>query len=582
VLETPTLEYYIMLNKQTPAEQERVKAYQNQSASMTHVSRLEWWWVILFSSVLIALLTLPYIFYFGASANRPEDTTFMGTLYQPTEGAVYLGRIGDGRRGTWLFTLNHTSEPHTGALLQGYYQFWGHVARIFNFTPLITFHIARLISSLIMFLALYHLGATIWKRLRPRRMFFALLALGGGFGWLFSLLNPGQPANTLPVDLAIPEAIPFQSALFSAHFPVVIALVASLAAIFTAVFRPGFTTPPKWVNGGGSVIALTVFLLLIHPQSWLVMAVTLAAYVVIMFLRRRRLPKLELDWVLLMILPGLPILLYYFATFTQNAVMRQWNEQNLLPSPAPDKLIFGYGLLLLLALPGIWRAFRRFERDGDRLMIIWLVANLLFIYLPLNFQGRFAITLILPVGYFTVRALEDFWLPLLSDKLKPFAIAALFLLVIPSNVYAYVQPLTSAANTARGLEAGILLPSNYVQAVFWANRGLLTRQIMLAPEHVSLWIPAFSGLRVVYGHPTETLDAKQKQNELRAWYNNQTCDAAGNNCRPITEAECTDFLARYQVRYVLIQKPNYAPATCLPMLGAPANTFGDVAIYLVR
>ena len=33
---------------------------------------------------------------------------------------------------------------------------------------------------------------------------------------------------------------------------------------------------------------------------------------------------------------------------------------------------FPFALALIVALPGIYRAIRRFERDGDRVMLLWL------------------------------------------------------------------------------------------------------------------------------------------------------------------------------------------------------------------
>src|SRR5262249_40155063 len=129
-------------------------------------------------------------------------------------------------------------------------------------------------------------------------------------------------------------------------------------------------------------------------------------------------PELELRWVLLVILPAIPILAYYLLAVNSNPVFAGWNAQNSTPSPSPDKYILGYGLLLIVAIPGLWRGLRYFERDGDRFMLIWVIIMPLLLYAPFNLQRRLFIGLIIPIVYFAVRALEDYWF-YLFERRKP-------------------------------------------------------------------------------------------------------------------------------------------------------------------
>src|SRR5260221_5578282 len=106
---------------------------------------------------------------------------------------------------------------------------------------LLIFPIARLVTGFIMYISIYYLGSVIWPRLRPRRLFFSLLAIGSGLGWLFLVFfgrGSSLDAATLPSDLAIPESIPFYSTFVNPHFPLAIALTALLASMFVVVFRP--------------------------------------------------------------------------------------------------------------------------------------------------------------------------------------------------------------------------------------------------------------------------------------------------------------------------------------------------------
>jgi hypothetical protein len=46
------------------------------------------------------------------------------------------------------------------------------------------FHVARVFASLFMYVALYQLAASIWSRVRARRVFFVVASIGAGLGSL--------------------------------------------------------------------------------------------------------------------------------------------------------------------------------------------------------------------------------------------------------------------------------------------------------------------------------------------------------------------------------------------------------------
>src|SRR5690606_18586690 len=100
-------------------------------------------------------------------------------------------------------------------------------------------------------------------------------------------------------------------------------------------------------------------------------------------------PARLVRWLLALILPALPVAVYYFLAVASNEGLTIWNRQNVTETPPPLILIAGFGIPLLLALPGIFRAIRRFEHDGDRLILLWLACMVVAIYVPVNIQRRF-------------------------------------------------------------------------------------------------------------------------------------------------------------------------------------------------
>lgn len=541
----------------------------------TGITPSEWRWVIIFSGLLVAITLIPYAWAFASDA--PFDNwQFMGILPNPQDGATYLSKMKAGERGDWLFMLQYTPEPHQGAAINEFYLILGHLARITGIQPLLMYHIARLVMGFIMFVSLYYLGSVIWPRLRPRRLFFTVLAVGSGLGYLYLIFFPSQSVTgnpcfeCLPTDISMPEMIPFFSTYVNPHFPLAIALIAMLASMFVMVFRPGFNEQPTAGNGGFIVVLLSAGLAVVQPQGLVPIMAGLCVYLLILLIRTRRFPLMETNWVVLVLLPALPFLIYYLAVSRDNEALHIWNMQNNNPSPPVLNYLFGFGLPLLIALPGLWRGIRRFERDGDQFMLVWLIVNAILLYTPFNLQRRLAIGMIIPIVYFAVRALEDFWFHRIKSPLREAALVAVFVFMMPSNIIALLLPVYGVVNPIAGLTGYQLLLANQDNAVDWLNQNGRTGDIVLAPPQVGLWIPATGGLRVVYGHPFETLNAKEKFAEVSDWYAGQNCD---------------DLLQKYRVRYIVSDViTGSSPPTdrCYGKLGPPIASFDGVYIYTVK
>jgi hypothetical protein len=525
-----------------------------QARDAIHITPQEWRWVILFSVILISAAFIPFLWVAITGAGG-TDWQFMGVLNNYRDGATYLSKMVQGVQGEWLVRFQHTPEPHNGALIQVIYPTLGHLARLLNMSPIALFHAARVVASFIMYTALYHLGATIWMRVRTRRIFFVVLAIGSGLGWIYLALSQD---NNVP-DLSIPEIYPFFSSLVNVHFPLALACLALLASIVIVAFRPGCTDEPTVQNSGLAAALLSFFLSLLFPQALVPLGAALGAYVALRWLRERRASRRELQWLLVIALPALPIAAYYAALVAYNPSFAEWSRQNVTPAPNPLLLIIGLGIPLLMALPGIYRGVRRFEADGDQFMLLWLVVMIVVIYLPTNIQRRFAAGLMIPVAYFATRALEDFWFQHFSRRWR----YRLLMGVGPLITMSYVLILFLNIN----IILGPFLKRDYAAAFQWLKDHTASSTVVLAAEEVSIWLPGWTGAKVVYGHPFETLQAAAKKAEVRDWYSGQTTD-------------CNALLEKYRVRYVIFgsEEQLLGQTTCLSKLN-PVYAYGSVTIY---
>jgi hypothetical protein len=493
------------------------------SRDSIHITPAEWRWVVVVAVGLTVLAFVPFLWvaFSGASGSEWQ---FMGVLNNYRDGATYLSKMAQGMEGSWLVNFRHTPEPHTGVFIQALYPALGQLARLLRIPPIALFHAARVVASLVMYMALYYLGASIWMRLRTRRLFFLLVAFASGLGWLFSNGDVTYP------DLSIAEIYPFYSSLVNVHFPLSLACLAMLASILIIEFRPGATSDPRMGNEGLAAGLLSFSLSLLFPQALVPFGIAVGAYIAAFWVQKRKITMRELRWLLVVVLPAVPVAAYYAAIVSYNPVVAEWNRQNITAAPSPLIFVLGLGLPLLIALPGIYRAIRRFEADGDRLMLLWLAAMVVLMYLPTNIQRRFMAGMMIPIAYFATRSLEDFWFQYVNRRWRFRLLVAVIPLVTFTNL------LLLFLN--RDVAVGPFLARDYAITFQWLNQNTSPDSVILASEPVSVWVPSWVGARVVYGHPFETLNAVVKKQQVLDWYDGQTAD-------------CSDLITEYSVQYVI-------------------------------
>ncbi|MBZ0278379.1 MAG: hypothetical protein K8I60_19690 [Anaerolineae bacterium] len=536
-----------------------------QTHDPVYITPGEWRWVILVSTGLVLLAFLPFV-WVAASGSGGNQWQFMGILNNYRDGATYLAKMIQGSEGNWLTHFLHTPEDHNGAVLQIIYPALGYLARLTTISPIALFHAARVVASLIMYMTLYYLGATIWTRVRTRRVFLVLVAIGAGFGWL---LGPLTGDARFP-DLTIPEMFPFYSSAVNVHFPLALASLAIMMSVLIQTFRPGMDESPTINNGGLTVSLLSLALALLYPQALVPLLVALAIYIVLRFWSTRRFSLRELRWGLAVLLPVIPLGVYYALIVSLNPVIQTWNAQNVTPAPPPLILILGLGLPLVMAVPGFWRAIRRFEPDGDQMMLLWLVAILVLLYFPTNIQRRFTAGMMIPLAYFGTRALEDFWFQRMSRPWR-YRLAALVVVVMSLSqllaVFAPVLPLTGG-HPERA--TGLFLQQDYRAAFDWLSHSVRPDMVVLASPNVSIWLPGWTGARVVYGHPFESMDAAAREKAVIAWYS----DPPPEDCDALLHTDT------YTVNYVLVgpQEKALGSAACAENLRLIAQ-LGSVAVY---
>jgi len=221
------------------------------------------------SAVALLLVNLPYLV--APSLTAPQSS-FSGFLLNPIDGHSYLAKIRQGAAEPLEFRLPYAAEPGDGALLFVYYLVLGRVGSRVGLAPLTMVHSARVLGAAAMFAATYLFVKRILAPGRAQWAAFGLALFGTGIGWL------AVPFGLTPVDLQVPEAIPFMTAYVNAHFPAAAALLLfSVTAIASSY--------PAWL-----IYLASLGLSLIQPFGSLTVGAALGAWALVEAIVRRKSP----------------------------------------------------------------------------------------------------------------------------------------------------------------------------------------------------------------------------------------------------------------------------------------------------
>jgi hypothetical protein len=504
-----------------------------------YIDRAEWRWVTLVSLTLIFFVFSPFLI-IAFQNPLQSHLQFMGALHDYTDSAADIARMRQGAEAELLLQFLYTPDEHSGALVHPIYALLGRLTVFAGQSPSTIYHVVRVFSALLMYLTIYHLGASIWVKVRTRRIFFIIASVGSGFGWLVALLT-GLPGGLIIPDLMIPQAFPIYASAANVHYPLTIACLALLASVLIPILRPGGATQPSPENGAAVAFMGSLLLAFIYPDALLPLGLAFIISVGVYWYSHRHISPYEWQWGLWLLVPALPVITYDILTAINNNVVAAWLRQRGYEVPSFPMLLIALGLPLLISIPGLIRAFRRFEADGDRFMLLWLLAMIILMYLPLQLNQYLIVGLMLPLAYFATRSIEDFWFTYIKRRFR----ARVYILVIPAIVLSHVMwlflPIFPLISGWHGMSK-TLLEQDYSSALLELNQRATPNDVILASPELSIWIPSWTGAHTVYGHPAETLDADARLADVRHWY--QASDSSDEICLALLED--------YHVDYVLV------------------------------
>lgn len=467
--------------------------------------------LLIFIAFYLILISLPFIYAWRAGG---ESHVFAGFLVNPVDGNTYLAKMRQGYCGEWTFTLPYSHEAGEGAFINMFYIFAGHLARITGWSLILTFHLLRVIGAVFLLLVLYQLCRQVFKEQSLFRTAFILAALGSGLGWA------ALAFGVITSDLWVAEGYPFLASFTNPHFPFGMALQLWLLTDLTK-------------DNGGWVkyikIALaSLALALISPFGLVVVLAVGGGLVVWRLIEREGWQPLMSKWAA-MIIFGVPLLAYYYWISHTHPVLAVWSVQNLTVTPPWWDLLISFSPAVLFAIPGIWLAVK----DNDRvknMLAVWLVVCIILVYLPFSLQRRFLHGLYLPIALVAVIAVRG--LSGMGDKTRSRLTTALLFLSLTGSALIILMGF----NGVRTLDSRLYLTQEEHKALRWVDANLPEDSLFLASPDSGLFLPAYSRVRVLYGHPYETVHADRLKAAVQQAYSG--------------EISLSELMAKYPVDYV--------------------------------
>ncbi|MDH4136986.1 MAG: hypothetical protein OEW09_09785, partial [Anaerolineae bacterium] len=358
-------------------------------------------WVLLWSTLIVGLTCLPYLY---AYLVAPDDMQFTGLLSNPMDGNSYLAKMRQGAQGSWLFHLPYTSEDHDGAFIFTYYLFLGRFSALLGLPLILTYHLARVVNSFVLLFVAYSSLSHFSLDGGARRAVFLLIGFSSGLGWL------AVPFNVFAPDLWVPEAITFYSIFANPHFPLAVALMLLTFVFVLAPLQADSEDgqPKAWSSvGRDSILAGLSSLLLAIVQPFCIVTVysVLGGYFILRLLKERRLPWSEILRGVAVGAATAPIIAYDYYVYTFNPILHAWSDQNVTPSPPLWEYVLAYGLVLALAVGGAVLAIRR-RSKADLFLLAWIIVNGLLLYAPFSLQRRLVTGLHVPLCVLAAMALS--------------------------------------------------------------------------------------------------------------------------------------------------------------------------------
>jgi len=490
-------------------------------------------WLCGVAVALVVLCGLPYVL---SALFGPPDLLRMGTFWFSRDFSQYQATMREGaHQASWLVHDHFSVEPHAAVLMYPLYVAAGKFAAVVGINDLTIFAILEWLGRFAILAATYLFASTFLSDHRQRRLavLLSLFTLGLD-AWLapLRLLLEGMGvhvlANLLPETInPYLEVSSFGVLLSAPHLMLGLALTLVCAPLYLRAVRGG----RMWLALLGLAV---VGLSLVHSFNTPVLVSVLVVHA--LMTGRRAWPAAAVAGLAAAPMAIYSLLLYQTDPFWSGT----YSAQNLMPAPTPWSLPFDFGLVLLAA-PLAWSVVRRWPIEHRRLILLWIGLGLLWMYVPVAYQRRFAfgvqpaLAVLAGVGLVELNT----WLRVhrIGAVRRRLVNYGVLLAAVSTALLVYVS-LLAGALINRPAEVYLWSRPEAAAATWLGHNSTAADVVLASTEYANPLAGAIDG-RVVHGHIVATLHSAHKAALVQRFF--------GSDASP---AERQQLLAESQATFV--------------------------------
>jgi hypothetical protein len=542
---------------------------------------------LLLSAIVLAWTQLPTAWAMRSEllGHRPQHQ-FTGLLdHSAEDSATYLAWMRQAAEGRFLLEDRYTAEPHPRNYVNLFFWSLGRAAALLGLSERTVYLGARLLFGAVLMALLWHLAGLTFRRPGERLACYALLLVSGGFEGVAGFLerNFEGPHVSSPGWWMAEISTTFSLMVFP-HF------VAAFACMLLALFPMLRAWERGSLGHAAAAGAVLVVLTFFHPYDTLALQGIVWGTPLLAAVRSRRFAWGDLVPSAVATAVWMPALVYNGLIFRSNPAMRAWDEQGVMTTPEPDRLVLALGATGVLAAVSLL-ALGRFRRV-HLAMLAWVLASLALAHLPLRFQRRLLGGIQFPLAVLATAALAWVVLPAAARAWHAlrrregrrrlsrmgWGTLAVVAALLPTQALTFHYVQEREWTYVRRVRPPSWVRHETLQMLQALDAERRPGDLVLASYALGNLVPALTGARCFVGHYSLTIDAGAKRREAERFYGGQADDRWRR-----------DMVARHGITHVLVTSlervpGGFDPTTC-PWLTERA-AFGEgearAALYAVN
>ncbi|BCY18613.1 hypothetical protein hrd7_24620 [Leptolinea sp. HRD-7] len=477
-----------------------------------------------------------------------SELVYTGVVFNPIDGYSYLAKMEIGHSGDWLFTLPFSRYPGEGRLLFPFYVTAGQISRLFSVPASFFFNFLRVLAYGFLLWIISRLIISVKKFVGTHQStLFLMIGFGGGLGWML------LPFGKFGADFWVAEAFPFLSGLANPHFPLAIGL-----AVGSLLLLSNDMNLVNTILAGLGGLLLSI----LSPFGFVVIA-----SVITLSWIWERIEKCNTSAIriIVFILFGLPYSIYQYWAVQSTSQLTSWTAQNQTPSPAVWDIFLTFSPWIILVIFGAKFIFDMRNNWIIRKLIVWMVVGLVLTVIPFNLQRRFLFGLFIPITVLGFIAL-----PIVAEKIR-ISFKKLLKICLIMTILTPLFLLSMTIFAPLNHNSLYYYRSDELEAIDWLSTQERKPVAVLASSETGLLIPTVRRIRVLYGHPFESIDADNNKKAVENFFDGR-----------MEINECREFLEKNEIDWVFIgPRERLLGESKLINDIKPDKQFGQVSLYSV-